>query len=214
MRNENIRTRTWALANTLEQTLRAGYSRRMALPPFVIWRKLKYIPFGFPESDNLRETQEIAMPRGKRPLCGGLLLLALLAGLTACNVLGMTPRTRLGYETALSGQAYLVCTQACRDRGQCGTAQRGDVAPFTGILVNAFGPATRNHSNIASHNSTVDILQVSEQSLVLESNSQQFTLNFYQVRVRDFGLEGWVAGWCIADQQLPLPEGAPGATGG
>lgn len=154
------------------------------------------------------------MPKEKRPLIWGVLLLALLTGLTACNVLGMTPRARLGYEAALSGQAYLVCTQACRDRGQCGTAERGDVAPFTGILVNAFAPATRNHSNIASHNSAVDILQVNEQPLILESTGGQSTLNFYQVRVRDFGLEGWVAGWCVADQQLPLPEGAPGATGG
>ncbi len=145
----------------------------------------------------------------------GMILLILAATLAACNLLKATSLVKLGYETALGGQAYLVCSQACRDRGQCGIATRGDVQPFAGVLVHAYGPATRNHSNLASHNSVVDVLEVSEQPLALELNhQQQFLLNFYRVRVRDFGLEGWVAGWCIADQQLPLLQGMPTGSGG
>lgn len=132
-------------------------------------------------------------------------LLFLLVVVTACDLLPFSqPVSRLGYEAnPLSGQAYLVCSQACRDRGQCGEVIAGPEAPFTAVMVNVGGPATRNHSNLASFNSLVNIIETRDEVLIAELDSQnQFTLRFYHITIPNLNLDGWVAGWCVADRPI------------
>ncbi len=132
-------------------------------------------------------------------------LLFFLVTITACDLLPFSQSVpRLGYEAnPLSGQAYLVCSQACRDRGQCGEVVAGPEAPFTAVMVNVSGPATRNHSNIASFNSLVTIIETRDETVIAEPNSQnQFILRFYHINVPNLNLDGWVAGWCIADRPI------------
>ena len=66
---------------------------------------------------------------------------AVLLSVTACSLLRRDGVSNLGSDTLLSGEALLVCSRDCSDRGQCGTAEAG-----TMVLLSSAGPATTGHN--------------------------------------------------------------------
>lgn len=121
-----------------------------------------------------------------------VLVISLLA-LSACSLVRRGEREgTLGSSAALVGRATLVCSTECRARGQCGSTDSGDV-----VLMSSVSPATRGH-DVASLNGTqVEIDQQIAQTVVQDSDGQQFQTPYYLVNVPGRGF-AWVAGWCIA----------------
>lgn len=137
--------------------------------------------------------------------CWFVLWLLLGAFLAACGG-GVSNSVRFGSDVALVGDAYLVCSAMCRSQGQCGQANPGGDLTFPAVLINSGAPATRNHSNLASTNSAVQIQDVRSETMQVMSGpdaGQSFALPFYLVTIPTLN-DGayWVAGWCVADQPV------------
>lgn len=127
-----------------------------------------------------------------RLLSPTVVLLALLLVLTAaCSLRGDNTNMVLGSEVILSGQAMLTCSQECADRGQCGTADAGEM-----ILVNSPEPAVSNHNMAISAGTLVTIDHAESRQVLQISNSESLNIDFYLVNIPDRGF-GWTAGWCI-----------------
>ncbi len=100
----------------------------------------------------------------------------------------------LGNDNTLTGEATLLCSQACLDRAQCGYAEEMET-----VLLNSAGPATTGHDMavpagtavVVDHQEMFPVIQISDQSSSRAA--------FYFVNVPDAGM-GWVAGWCIGYQ--------------
>jgi hypothetical protein len=128
-----------------------------------------------------------------RKVAGISLLVIVLGGLSACSLLRRgNGGATLGSNTALVGQATLVCSADCRARGQCGSSDNGDV-----VLMSSVGPATRGHDLVALSGTAVGIEQQIAQTVIQDGDGQQFQIPYYFVNVPGRGF-AWVAGWCIA----------------
>ncbi len=112
--------------------------------------------------------------------------------LSACSILGRGDSgPTSGNEGALAGEALLVCSQECSDRGQCGSSEAGQM-----VLLSNVGPATEGHNLAVPANSGVSIERQEARTVVQISTEEQFQMPFYLVNVPDRG-QAWVAGWCI-----------------
>src|SRR5690606_28179854 len=80
-------------------------------------------------------------------------LFALMALLGGCVFGGSDPT--LGHVTLLQNNGTLVCSEACRDRGQCGSTLEGEV-----VLLHSARPATRDHDVAIATNTSVMIMEV------------------------------------------------------
>jgi hypothetical protein len=125
------------------------------------------------------------------------MILVLLFVLSACSILGnddqqQAAEVNLGSDTTLSGQAHLVCSQECGDRGQCGTAQEGVM-----VLLNSSMPVTSGHDMAIPQGTAVNIDHNEARPVIQDSDQQLMTVVYYQVDVPNRGF-AWTAGWCIA----------------
>lgn len=118
---------------------------------------------------------------------------AVMMAASSCSILRRgSNNLTLGSESSLTGQATLLCSQECSDRGQCGTADQGPM-----ILLSSSGPATSGHDMAIPENTAVVIDHEESRTAVQLSNNDPFRASFYMVNVPERG-PGWVAGWCIA----------------
>ena len=132
------------------------------------------------------------------PYLLALILLFILAVLTACSRLnaGSSTAPILGNDTLLSGQAQLVCSNACANRGQCGSvADQSQV-----VLGGRDGAMTSAHDVYFPVNSQVQILGAVAYPVQQVSGGDSFYVNFYAIAIPG-GESGWVAGWCLAATQ-------------
>ena len=98
----------------------------------------------------------------------------------------------MGSEAELiPGPAVLVCSQECRDRGLCGTADQGAM-----VLLSSFAPATRGHDMAILAQTEVNIEFGQPQTAFTQVGNIAVPINYYAVNVPERG-SGWVAGWCI-----------------
>lgn len=109
----------------------------------------------------------------------------------ACSLRGDNANLVLGSEMILVGQATLTCSQECADRGQCGTADPGEM-----VLLNSPEPAVSNHSMAISEGTVVTIDHAETRQVLQISNSESLVVDFYLVNIPERGF-GWTAGWCI-----------------
>lgn len=125
-----------------------------------------------------------------------ILTFILLILTTACGFLGGSNNRVLGSDSAapLAGEAWVTCSQACRDRAQCGLAQNIDTEV---VLLRTDVPDTVAHNMIIGHGEPVVIVGSTdvEVARVADPNSRYLT-RFYQVQVPNRA-PAWVAGWCI-----------------
>ncbi|KAA3663741.1 MAG: hypothetical protein DWQ04_09285 [Chloroflexi bacterium] len=97
----------------------------------------------------------------------------------------------------LTGNVVLSCTQACTDRGQCGTLADGRVV----ILGNFEGPAVINHNLTLPADATAVIQETSTNVIETVANPTRSEQTFYQVVLSDNSKMGWVASWCVNPSQ-------------
>ncbi len=100
--------------------------------------------------------------------------------------------TVFGDQATLGGDAILMCTQACGERGFCGT----DPAGTTVVIMNSAGPATVNQDMTIPDNTPVAIFGVEKRDVMTVSTQELFAIDYYFVRVAE-NVQGWVSGWCI-----------------
>ena len=121
-----------------------------------------------------------------------LIFILLLPVITAaCSLRRQDPVPVLGSDTSLAGEAFVVCSQECAERGQCGSADQGKM-----VLLNASGPATSEHNMAIAEGSPVLIDHEESRPAIQVSNNEPMTIIFYLVNVPERG-PGWVAGWCL-----------------
>jgi hypothetical protein len=104
----------------------------------------------------------------------------------------------LGNEVTLAGDAVLVCSESCLQRGQCGQTEESWV-----VVLSSAGPATTDHDRTLAVDSGVTIAQ-NQMALVenVSGPSTPWREAFYQVATP--GQEpAWVAGWCIGQEIVP-----------
>jgi hypothetical protein len=119
------------------------------------------------------------------------LITFMLAALAACS-LGGGNRATLGSEAILSGQAFLLCTESCSERGQCGSSDAGSM-----VLLSTVAPATQGHNMAVAAETAVAISLEQPQTVVQVSDQQPIQVSYYLVDVPGRGL-AWVAGWCLS----------------
>lgn len=130
-----------------------------------------------------------------------LVLLALV--LSACSIIGRGNEEGggtaaiLGQDTALGGEALLLCSQECRDRGFCGVTDTNARM----VLLYSQGPSTQNFDVAIPDNTLVPILGLEPQPAILRSTEEQLLVNYYVVSNPANGQAAWVAGWCIGQPQ-------------
>ena len=101
----------------------------------------------------------------------------------------------MGHITLLRDSGTLVCSEACRDRGQCGTTLEGEV-----VLLHSAWPATRDHDVAIPANTPVIITNVLTETMTAVNDPvQTFPLYYYNVAAQD-GSFGWAPGWCVQGQ--------------
>lgn len=97
-------------------------------------------------------------------------------------------------------QARLVCSQECRDRGQCGTSLDGR----TFVLGREFEPAVDAHDRLFAQETVVTVNGGEERTLQLIQpepvGGEQFQHIFYHVTAIDGSKSSWVSSWCIVPQ--------------
>ncbi len=116
--------------------------------------------------------------------------------LVACSGLGGDQPRVLGSDSPepLAGAAWMTCSQACRDRAQCGRAQNIGVDV---VLLNTFQPDVVGQNMILGAGTEVRILEMAEIQLIKTINFQEvYPARFYYVEVPNRA-PAWVAGWCI-----------------
>lgn len=133
-------------------------------------------------------------PAGAMPLL--LALLLILLGVVACGG-GNDDQAQDGSQPVTDRPA-LVCSQTCRDQGQCGSStDRGTV-----VLLRRNEPAVDGHDLAVTENTTVELLDVQPRTVVQTVDGSEFQLNFFKVRIPDRNnVEGWVASWCTINMQ-------------
>ena len=115
----------------------------------------------------------------------------LLLSMSGCSILKRDGVSTLGTESVLSGDAKLVCSSDCSDRGQCGTADQGEM-----VLLSSAGPATVGHNMAIPDGTSVTIDHEEKRTVIQAATDQSSEVSFYQVNVPERG-PGWAAGWCV-----------------
>jgi hypothetical protein len=133
---------------------------------------------------------------GKRPFLPSfpLLLFLLLFFFTACSLLNRENEPDSAAATEGAPQIFLVCSEACASRGQCGETNNGRDQV---ILGHPDRPAVSDHQLVFGHETAVASINTREETLQIVSTGQQFNHTFYLVTRLDDGRSGWVAGWCV-----------------
>lgn len=118
--------------------------------------------------------------------------------LSACSLInrGQEAPVRLGHDRLLQGQGRLICSNACAERGQCGTVQEGGSV----VLGGGAEAKTIAHDIYLPADVQVQIAAVQSYPVQQMSGGDPFPINFYAVIAPDGGA-GWVAGWCLAEAQ-------------
>jgi hypothetical protein len=127
---------------------------------------------------------EIMKPSWRFPL---LFLLCLL--LVACG----SPSDEAAETQQVGTQRLLVCTDECRQRGQCGQNQNQEWV----VLGHNEFPHTSGHNISFPDNQEVGIAQTQMRQLRTIAGQQLLTANFYYVTLLDGSRAGWVAEWCV-----------------
>ena len=125
-----------------------------------------------------------------------LALTAIFFLLSGCSLFKQDQPRVLGSESPapLTGAAWMTCSQACRDRGQCGQGQSigADV-----VLLNTVQPDVVGANMILGAGTPVTILQSTDVELIKTINFQEtYLARFYLVEVPNRA-PAWVAGWCV-----------------
>jgi hypothetical protein len=130
-----------------------------------------------------------------------LLFLLLVIALSGCALFGGgdgeageggAAATVFGEQQPLVGEAFLVCTQECSDRGFCGTRDTGERV----VLLNSPAASTQTYNLFVVENTPVNIIAVDPKGAFLTLTGAPLTINYYQVEIANIG-QGWVAGWCV-----------------
>jgi hypothetical protein len=136
-----------------------------------------------------------SLPRARpRTLLLFFFLIMLLSTVGACRGGDEESERRYGDQAELSGQVFLVCSDNCANRAQCGTSpEKGRV-----VLLSTRGPAGTNHNMSIPENSTVSVAQFRMEQAVTVAQ-EPLTIRYYEVAVPERG-NAWVAGWCVSNQ--------------
>jgi hypothetical protein len=102
------------------------------------------------------------------------------------------PSVVTGDQVRLESVGTLMCTQACSERGFCGT----DNNAIKVVILNSWGPATVNQDLTMPADTVVNILGHDNREVEIISTKQRFFVDYYLVNAAERG-QGWVAGWCI-----------------
>lgn len=131
---------------------------------------------------------------GSRDFIGSsvIILVVLLMMTAACSLRQDNNNLTLGSDAILVGQATLWCSQACADRGQCGTADQGEM-----VLVNSSEPVVTGHDMAISSGTLVNIDHSEIRQVIQISNNESMDANYYLINIPERG-PGWAAGWCVA----------------
>jgi hypothetical protein len=103
-------------------------------------------------------------------------------------------------EELVGSSVKLVCSSACRDRGQCGRTLESPQLEV--VLGGLDGPAVEanTHDRFIPAGATVEIRETRTERLE-QINGRQFDENFSRVEWRnnigDIQKTGWFADWCI-----------------
>lgn len=124
-----------------------------------------------------------------------LLVLFFVMALVACGGDDEATDPGSGVGNVPAGQPVLVCSQECRDRGQCG--QTNDGTPT--VLLNLEGPAVapEEHDLAIAADTGVEVREVRTQTVVEQASGNGIPVNFYRVFIPERNTEGWTAAWCI-----------------
>ncbi len=120
-----------------------------------------------------------------------LLALGLVILTAACSLLRRGENLTLGSEIQLAGEASLICSQECADRGQCGRSEQGQM-----VLLNSQRPATLQHDIALGSLTAVTIERQEVRMAIQAGRNEEVPVSFYLVNIPDRGL-GWVPGWCV-----------------
>lgn len=128
------------------------------------------------------------------------LLLFMLITLSSCRVMNrLVGGGQLGTETQLRGTGYLVCSDQCFNARQCGK-QQGTNNYF--VFVDANDPSTKAHTNLASINSAVEIIESRAESIEFPSRPERGRAQLEFYKVKTLGQDAWVAGYCLSSAPL------------
>ncbi len=122
----------------------------------------------------------------------------LVLTLSGCALIGRdnggggTDISIFGATETLTGNATLVCSQDCIDRGFCGSIDGQQSV----ILLNTQRPATQSYDLFMLNNSPVTITAVEQRIVTYQVNLVNETVNYYLVSNAELQ-QGWVAGWCV-----------------
>jgi hypothetical protein len=138
-----------------------------------------------------------SLPRARpRTFLFFLLLIVLLSTAAACRGGddGNDNGRQYGDQAELSGQVFLVCSDNCANRAQCGTSpEKGRV-----VLLSTQGPAGTNHNLSIAENTAVSVVQFRTEP-AFSVAQESLTIPYYEVAVPERG-NAWVAGWCVSNQ--------------
>ena len=118
--------------------------------------------------------------------------IALVILTSACSLINRGDSGEiLGSEQLLSGEAKLLCSRECIERGQCGTAEQEKM-----VLLNTTMATTFGHDMAIRSGTNVTIVDEEMRRAVQLANNKTISITFYLVNITD-STPGWVAGWCI-----------------
>jgi hypothetical protein len=129
--------------------------------------------------------------RGMALVLRVLFVASILVSVTGCSILKRDGASTLGSESSLEGEALLVCSRDCADRGQCGTAEQGKM-----VLLSSAGPATAGHNMAIADGTNVSIVLEQQTTVIRVATGEPENASFYQVNIPERG-QGWAAGWCV-----------------
>lgn len=113
---------------------------------------------------------------------------------SACSLINRgDSKELLESEQIIGGEAKLLCSSECKDRGQCGTSDENEM-----ILLNSAAPATFGHDMAIGSGTNVTIVEQENLTAVQLADSKPLSVTFYLVNIKDTE-SGWVAGWCVGE---------------
>jgi hypothetical protein len=131
----------------------------------------------------------------RRGLVLCLLLAAMMLLVVACGGGAGT-----GAAIQPQSQARLVCTQECRDRGQCGTSLDGRIF----VLGREFEPAVDAHDRLFPQETVVTInggeIRTLQPIRPEPAGGEPFPHTFYHVTTIDGSKSAWISSWCVVPQ--------------
>lgn len=92
--------------------------------------------------------------------------------------------------------AQTVCSELCRNQGQCGNNADGQPV----VLGRDDQPSTRDPNQLFPHEASVNKLNMQEKIVRNPVTTIEENWQFFQVQMVDSGQIGWVAGICVVDQ--------------